>query len=40
VASALAEAGFDVRNVDGGMLAWEVAGFPVITDAGDPGRIV
>jgi rhodanese-related sulfurtransferase len=40
VASALAEAGFDVRNVDGGMLAWESAGFPVVTDAGDPGRIV
>jgi rhodanese-related sulfurtransferase len=40
VASARAEAGFDVRNVDGGMLAWESAGFPVVTDAGDPGRIV
>jgi rhodanese-related sulfurtransferase len=40
VASALAEAGFDVRNVDGGMLAWESAGFPVVTDSGHPGRIV
>ncbi|HEX3980373.1 MAG TPA: rhodanese-like domain-containing protein [Acidimicrobiales bacterium] len=40
VASSLAEAGFDVRNVDGGMLAWELAGFPVVTDGGGPGRIV
>ncbi len=40
VASALAEAGFDVRNVDGGMLAWELAGYPVVTDDGGPGRIV
>jgi rhodanese-related sulfurtransferase len=40
VAGALAEAGYDVRNVEGGMLAWEAAGLPVVTDAGDPGRIV
>ena len=40
VASALAEAGFDVRNVDGGMLAWEQAGYPVVTDDGGAGRIV
>jgi rhodanese-related sulfurtransferase len=40
VAGALADAGYDVRNVEGGMLAWEVAGFPVVTDAGDGGRII
>lgn len=40
VAAALAEAGLDVRNVDGGMLAWESGGLPVVTDAGGAGRIV
>lgn len=40
VAGALAGAGFDVRNVDGGMLAWEQAGLPVVTVAGDAGRII
>lgn len=40
VAGALAAAGFDVRNMAGGMVAWEHAGFPVTTDAGRPGRIV
>jgi rhodanese-related sulfurtransferase len=39
VAGALASAGFDVRNLAGGMVAWEHAGFPVTTDTGRPGRI-
>lgn len=40
VAGALAGAGFDVRNVAGGMLAWEAAGLPVVTDGGGAGRII
>jgi rhodanese-related sulfurtransferase len=40
VADALAGAGYDVRNVDGGMLAWELAGLPVVTTGDDPGRVV
>jgi rhodanese-related sulfurtransferase len=40
VAAALADAGFDVRNVAGGMLAWEAAGLPVVTDFGGAGRII
>ncbi len=40
VAGALAEAGYDVRNLQGGMMAWEAAGFPVVTDGGAVGRII
>ena len=40
VATALAGAGYDVRNVDGGMLAWEAAGYPVVGGPGDPGRVI
>lgn len=40
VAAALAGAGYDVRNVDGGMLAWEAAGYPVVSASGDPGRVI
>jgi rhodanese-related sulfurtransferase len=40
VAGVLAGQGYDVRNLDGGMLAWEVAGLPVVTESGDVGRIV
>jgi rhodanese-related sulfurtransferase len=41
VATALAGAGYDVRNVDGGMLAWEAAGLPVVDGSGGgPGRII
>jgi rhodanese-related sulfurtransferase len=40
VAGALAEAGYDVRNLQGGMLAWEAAGYPVVTDGGSVGRII
>lgn len=40
VAGALAGAGYDVRNVEGGMLAWELAGLPVTTDDGGVGRVI
>ncbi len=40
VAKALGAGGYDVRNVDGGMLAWASAGLPVVTDGGAPGRVV
>lgn len=40
VATALAGAGYDVRNVDGGMLAWEAAGYPVVSGSGDAGRVI
>ena len=40
VASALADVGYDVRNLDGGMLAWEAAGYPVVGEAGDTGRVI
>jgi rhodanese-related sulfurtransferase len=40
VANALAGVGYDVRNVGGGMLAWELAGLPVVSGTGDPGRII
>jgi rhodanese-related sulfurtransferase len=39
VAAALAGAGYEVRNVDGGMLAWELAGLPVVADGG-AGRVI
>lgn len=40
VAGALASAGFDVRNLAGGMLAWERAGFPIVAGSGQAGRIL
>ena len=40
VAATLAGAGYDVRNVAGGMQAWEAAGLPVVTDDGGTGRII
>ncbi len=40
VAAALAGAGYDVRNVDGGMLAWEAAGYPVASGSGATGRVI
>jgi rhodanese-related sulfurtransferase len=36
----LRQQGVDARNVEGGMDAWERAGLPVVTDAGDPGVVV
>lgn len=38
-ADALVGAGFDAVNLEGGMLAWQDAGFPVIDDAGGAGFI-
>jgi len=32
--------GINAVNLAGGMRAWEQAGLPVVTDAGDPGRII
>jgi rhodanese-related sulfurtransferase len=40
VAASLAGAGFDVRNLGGGMLAWEATGLPVVTDDGSTGRVI
>jgi rhodanese-related sulfurtransferase len=40
VARALTAEGFDVRNLAGGMLAWEAAGFPVVSDGDRPGQVV
>jgi rhodanese-related sulfurtransferase len=31
--------GFDAHNVEGGMEAWEAAGFPFEADDGSPGRV-
>ena len=38
-AQALLAAGHDVVNMGGGMLAWDEAGLPVVTDAGEPGTV-
>ena len=40
VAQALDQLGYDVANVDGGMLAWSAAGLPVVRDGGGPGTVV
>jgi rhodanese-related sulfurtransferase len=39
-ASALGRAGVAAVNVAGGMAAWERAGLPVVTDAGDSGVVI
>ncbi|HLH28699.1 MAG TPA: rhodanese-like domain-containing protein [Acidimicrobiales bacterium] len=39
VATALAAAGYDARNLAGGMVAWEAAGLAVVADDGRPGRV-
>ena len=39
VAEALNAWGFDAVNMAGGLQAWEAAGLPVVTDAGDPGTV-
>jgi len=40
VAHALLAAGYDVRNLGGGMVAWELAGLPVVAEHGAGARIV
>ncbi len=40
VALHLAAAGFDVRNVAGGMQAWEARGLPVVAEGGAAGRVL
>jgi len=40
VAQALRQAGFDARNLTGGMQAWAEAGLMVVDTHGDPGTIV
>jgi rhodanese-related sulfurtransferase len=40
VAAELALAGFDVRNLAGGMVAWEQAGLPVVAESGGTGRVL
>jgi rhodanese-related sulfurtransferase len=37
---ALRHIGFDARNLDGGMKAWEAAGFPVVNGRGDRGIVI
>ena len=39
-AVALANSGYDVVNLAGGMQAWEAAGQPVVTDDGSAGSVV
>ena len=38
-AETLAQAGVEVRNVNGGMTAWAAAGLPVVRDDGAPGAV-
>lgn len=40
VAAALVAEGYEARNLTGGMLAWESAGLPIVTDGGHPGRTI
>lgn len=40
VATALAGMGYTTYNVLGGMIAWQAAGLPVLTDAGEPGMVM
>ncbi|HEY1653415.1 MAG TPA: MBL fold metallo-hydrolase [Acidimicrobiales bacterium] len=40
VAQLLTVRGINAVNLAGGMRAWEEAGLPIVTDAGDPGRVV
>ncbi|MFJ3584544.1 rhodanese-like domain-containing protein [Streptomyces sp. NPDC090127] len=35
----LVQQGIDAVNVDGGMIAWDAAGRPVVTEAGAPGFV-
>jgi rhodanese-related sulfurtransferase len=36
----LLEQGYDVVNLDGGMLEWEAAGRPMVSDTGQPPQVV
>ena len=40
VAAHLAGAGYDVRNIAGGMQAWAAVGLPVVDASGAPGRVI
>jgi len=39
-AAVLLQRGYDAVNLAGGMQAWHAAGMPVVTDTGDPGRVI
>lgn len=39
VAHALVAAGYEAVNVAGGADAWQAAGFPIVTDDGQPGSV-
>ncbi len=36
----LAEQGYDVVNLDGGMLDWEAAGRPMVSESGRPPQVL
>lgn len=36
----LVQQGIDAVNIDGGMLAWDGAGRPMVTDSGNPAFVV
>lgn len=36
----LVQQGIDAVNIDGGMLAWEGAGRPIVTDSGSPAFVL
>ncbi|GGO73503.1 MULTISPECIES: rhodanese-like domain-containing protein [Nocardioides] len=36
----LAQQGFDVVNLDGGMLDWQAAGRPMVSETGQPPQVV
>ena len=40
VAQWLVDQGRDAVNLDGGMMEWEAAGRPVVTDSGEPGFVL
>ncbi|MGW7351388.1 rhodanese-like domain-containing protein [Streptomyces sp. NPDC054784] len=40
VAQYLLRQGMDAVNVDGGMLAWESAGRPLVTEGGGPAEVI
>ena len=40
VVRALAEAGYDVVNLDGGLQSWEAEGLPLETPDGDAGLVI